>query len=76
MSKTKSEAVVTVEFECDECGKYEVIKSKSNLMQYCSSCGRLSAPSRIMSVGIKIDGVWKVKSLPNVTSAGGREVQS
>lgn len=58
-------AVVTVEFKCDECGEYEVIKSKSTLTQHCSSCGRLSKPSRVVSVGIKIDGVWKVNFLPN-----------
>jgi len=65
LDETTCSASVTVEFVCDECGEYEVIKSKGTLIQYCSSCGRLSEPSRIVSVGIKIDGMWKIKFLPN-----------
>ena len=68
LALTPCSASVTVEFVCDECGEYEVIKSKGTLIQYCSSCGRLSEPSRIVSVGIKIDGVWKIKFLPNEKS--------
>ena len=65
LDATTFSASVTVEFVCYECGEYEVIKSKGTLIQYCSSCGRLSEPSRIVSVGIKIDGMWKIKFLPN-----------
>lgn len=69
LCETHCSAVVTVEFKCDECGKYEVIKLKSTLTQYCSSCGRLSKPSLVVSVGIKINGVWKIKFLPKSVQA-------
>ena len=65
LDETPCSAVVTVEFVCDECGEYEVIKSKGTMIQYCLSCGRVSKTSKIVSVGIKIDGVWKIKFLPN-----------
>ena len=53
------EAAAVVEFECEECGKYEVIKSKATLLQYCCGCGIPSKPLRIIRVGIKTEGVWK-----------------
>lgn len=56
---------VTVEFLCEECGKYEVIKNKSTLTQYCIYCGKKSDPIRIVNVGVKKDGKWIIHSLHN-----------
>lgn len=54
-------AFVTVLYDCKACGEFEVIKTKSSFYQTCSSCGLRAFPLRIESVGVKIDGVWKVK---------------
>jgi hypothetical protein len=57
-------AFVTVEFLCDECGEFEVIKSKSTLVQFCG-CGKAARPVRIVNASIKQGGEWLVYSLPN-----------
>jgi hypothetical protein len=57
-------ACVTVEFLCDDCGEFEVIKSKSTLVQFCG-CGKAARPIRIVNASIKQDGKWLIYSLPN-----------
>lgn len=54
-----------VEYECAKCGIYDVIKNKSDLNHHCASCGKKSIPLRILSVGVKVDGVWKMRKLLN-----------
>ena len=56
-------AVVTITYNCDVCGDFDVIKSKSSMLQFCAWCGNRAYPTSIESVGVKIDGVWKLKRL-------------
>jgi len=56
-------AVVTITYNCDVCGDFDVIKSKSTMLQFCAGCGKRANPMSIESVGVKIDGVWKLKKL-------------
>ncbi len=58
---------VTIEYHCEECGVYEVIKSKSTLVQYCG-CGKLSRPVSIVNAAIKMDDKWIVRKLQNDNS--------
>ena len=60
-------ACVTVEFLCDECGEFDVIKSKSTLVQFCG-CGKEAKPIRIVSAAIKLDGKWFIHSLPHTAA--------
>jgi hypothetical protein len=57
-------ACVTVEFLCDDCGKFEVIKTKSTLVQFCG-CGKESKPIRIISAAINLDGKWVNRPMLN-----------
>jgi hypothetical protein len=63
MNNDSPSVAVTIEFDCEECGTFEVIKSKSTLIQHCAGCGKLSKPLRIVCAGINIDGVWKIRQL-------------
>ncbi len=57
-------ACVTIEFRCEECGEFEVIKSKSTLVQFCR-CGNKATPIRIVNAAVRLDGRWIVHFLPN-----------
>jgi hypothetical protein len=68
LTETTCSACVTVEFLCDKCGKFEVIKSKSTLVQLCG-CGKAARPMRIVNAAIKQDGKWIIHFLPNTKLA-------
>ena len=70
-------ACVTVEYLCEDCGEFEVIKSCSTLTQFCG-CGKEAKPTRIINAAIKQDKKWIMQSLPNATLSheeGGKEQQ-
>lgn len=57
-------AYATVEFFCDDCGEFDVIKNKSTLTQFCG-CGKMARPVRIINVAIKQGKKWFISSFPN-----------
>ena len=59
-----SPTYVTVEFICDDHGKFDVMKIKSTLVQLCS-CGKQARPIRIMNVITKRDDKWFISHLEN-----------
>lgn len=52
----------TVDFLCDACGEFEVIKQHSSLTQLCG-CGQVAKPLRIRSAGVKQGGKWSSYAL-------------
>lgn len=57
--------VADVEFVCEQCGPFEVLKSKSTLKQLCSWCGKTATATRIVTVTVVVDGKWVAYKLQN-----------